>query len=220
MRNLLNKGPAREIIAAVAASLVLLLSLWYVYLNQDFDATTLLAGVLLPLVLGSAILYVTKERVLLFAFLAYFWSLVDDKPVQFDSVLTWPEVTRFHPATPHIFMEVVLHVLTIAFLYLAVREGLKGTALTQAKALKVSLLTLAAFVLSYAQNIPLDALQTFVTQDWYALDLVEHVVSLAFLYLALREAARGPVYPQGDDGALASTPLGPQTPKSYGRSSQ
>ena len=104
---------------AVAACLPLCLSLLYVYLNQDFDLSTLLAGVVIPLSLGVVVLLAARRRVMLLVFVAYFWSLVDDKPVNFDSVLTWPEVTRFHPAGPHIFMEVLLHLLTLLFLALA-----------------------------------------------------------------------------------------------------
>jgi hypothetical protein len=187
---LVNKREAYDILAAVAACLVLLLSLLYVYFYPAYDATTLLVGVIVPLAFGCILLAVRKNWVFLFAFLAYFWSLVDDKPVSFDSVLTWPEVTRFHPAGPHIFMEIVLHLLTIAFLYLAIREALKGAYLNTSKVLKVSLLTFVAFGLAYAQNIPLAAIQAIVPDEWYPLDLFEHIASLFFLYLAVREAAK------------------------------
>ncbi len=187
-----NKRTTYDISAAAAASAVLLLCLLYVYFYPEFDATTLLVGVIFPLAFGSIVLSVRKNWVFLYAFIAYFWSLVDDKPVQFDSVLTWPEVTRFHPATPHIFMEIVLHILTVAFLYLAVREALKGTNLNASKAFKVFLLTSVAFILSYAQNIPLAAIQAIVIDQWFPLDLLEHIASLAFLYLAVKEAAKGP----------------------------
>jgi len=180
----------RNVLALFVVSLVLLASLLYVYLYPAYDATTLLVGVILPLAFGSIVFAAIKKWVFLFAFLAYFWSLVDDKPVQFDSVLTWPEVTRFHPSGPHIFMEFVLHALTIIFLSLAVIEGLKGTSLNVQKALKVFLLTLVAFVLSYAQNIPLDAVQSIVTQDWFQLDIIEHLASVLVFFFAIREAMK------------------------------
>ncbi len=185
-----NERIIYRILAIAAASLGVVVSLWYVYQNQAFDVTTLLGGVVLPLVFGSAVLLVARERIALFAFLAYFWSLIDDAPVNFDSVLTWPEVTRAHPAGPHIFMEVLLHVLTIVFLCLALREALKGTSFTKERVFNVSLLTAAAFVLSYAQNLPLDALRTIVEQDWYQLDLAEHLASIILLYIAVRLAMR------------------------------
>jgi hypothetical protein len=191
----LHKGTVYDILAALAACLVLLLSLLYVYFYPEFDATTLLVGVIFPLLFGCIVLAARKNWVFLFAFIAYFWSLVDDKPVQFDSVLTWPEVTRFNPAGPHIFMEIVLHALTIAFLYLAIREALKGTNLNASKAFKVSVLTFVAFGLSYAQNIPLAAIQAIVPYNWYPIDLLEHIASLAFLYFAVREAEKDPVKP-------------------------
>ncbi len=167
-----------------------MVSFWYVFQSQAFDITTLLGGVVLPLVFGSAVLIVTKQRIAIFAFLAFFWSLIDDAPVNFDSVLTWPEVTRVHPAGPHLFMEALLHVLTAVFLCLALREALKGTSLTREKVFGVALLTAAAFVLSYAQNLPLADLSTIVEQDWYQLDLAEHLASIALLYIAVRLAMR------------------------------
>jgi hypothetical protein len=87
-------------------------------------------------------------------------------------------------------MEVLLHVLTIVFLCLALREALKGTSFTKERVFNVSLLTAAAFVLSYAQNLPLDALRTIVEQDWYQLDLAEHLASIILLYIAVRLAMR------------------------------
>jgi len=177
-------------LAIAAASLGVVVSFWYVFQNQAFDITTLLGGVALPLVFGSAALLVTKQRIALFAFLAYFWSLIDDAPVNFDSVLTWPEVTRVHPAAPHLFMEALLHVLTVVFLCLAMREALKGTSVTREKAFGVSIFTAAAFVLSYAQNLPLGGLGTTVEQGWYQFDLTEHLASIILLYIAVRLAMR------------------------------
>jgi hypothetical protein len=183
---------------------IVVLSLSYVYFIPSFDGTTLFVGVMVPLAVGSLIFVMAKQRVLLFAFLAYFWSLVDDKPVQFDSVLTWPEVTRFHPAGPHIFMEVVLHLLTLVFLCLVIRECLKGTSLTPSKFVAVFLLTAVAFALSYAQNIPVDAIQNLANQDWFTLDLVEHLISFVFLILACWVAAKLPSAPRTQ--ALRSAP--------------
>ena len=194
----------RTVPPAIAACVVLGLSLLYVYANPNFDASTLAVGVIIPLGFGAAVFLATRQRVALFVFLAYFWSLVDDKPVQFDSVLTWPEVTRFHPAGPHIFMEVVLHVLTIAFLVLAAREALKGSRLSPSSMVGVWLLVLVAFVLSYAQNLPVDSIQTLATYDWYPLNLGEHVASLAFLYLALDQAGRSKRRPPGAAATIAA----------------
>jgi hypothetical protein len=189
---------------SVSACLVLALSLGYVDANPNFDAGTLAVGVVIPLGFGVAVFLAARQRLALFAFLAYFWSLVDDKPVQFDSVLTWPEVTRFHPAGPHIFMEVVLHVLTLAFLVLAAREALKGSHLSLSSTVGFWLLVLIAFGLSYVQNIPLDSIQTLATYQWYPLDLGEHVASLVFLYLAVSEAIRSRK-PPGWRGAYPSS---------------
>ena len=183
---------AYDLTAVLAASLVLLACMFYVSLYPNFDVGTLVVGVVIPLTFGSVVLAARKNWVLLFAFLAYFWSLVEDGPVFFDSVFTWPEVTRFHPAGPHIFMEVLVHLATIAFLYLAIKEAAKGRRLTASKVATVSILVMLAFILSYAQNIPLAAIQAMVSWNWYALDLLEHIASLGFFYFALTEAQKSP----------------------------
>ena len=172
----------------IAAFLITLLSLYYVYVNPAYDLGTFIVGVALPLLLGSILLLAGNHRLLLFVFIAYFWSLVDDAPVNFDSVLTWPEVSRYNPVFPHYLMEVILHVLTLSFLYLVVHESLKGKVLSISEQVEVGLLTLVAFGLSYAQNIPLTVIQRIVADRWYQLDLVEHVVSSLALFLALRIA--------------------------------
>jgi hypothetical protein len=177
-------------VPTVVTSTVLILSQWYVYQYPAYDWTTLLAGVAFPLVFGIIALRFANQRLLLFAFLAYFWSIVDDAPVSFDSVFSWPEVTRFHPYLPHLFLEVVLHILTAFFLILTVREALRGTTTTRRKLFTVSMFTLFAFLLSYAQNIPLSIIQTTVENSWYSLDIVEHVVSVTLLYFAIRVAMK------------------------------
>ncbi len=180
-----------DVFAIAATSLVVILSQYYVFVVPAYDFTSFLVGVAFPLVFGSVIFLAKGRRILLFAFLAYIWSVVDDAPVYFDSVFTWPEVTRFHPAEPHIFLEIVVHVLTGVFLYLTVREALKGTAMNRQKLFKVSLLTFIAFVLSYAQNIPLAVVQDLVENGgWYQLDVVQHLASIVFLFVAVREAMK------------------------------
>ena len=67
---MVNKREAYDILAAVAACLVLLLSLLYVYFYPAYDATTLLVGVIVPLAFGCILLAVRKNWVFLFAFLA------------------------------------------------------------------------------------------------------------------------------------------------------
>lgn len=179
-----------DLLAILIASLVVIACLLYAQVTGTYDATTFMVSVVLPLVLGSAILSVRKERILLFAFLAYLWAVVDDAPVFFDSILTWPEVTRFHPFLPRLFMNIVIHALTALFLYLTIRESMKGTSVRLRNSLRVIILTSAAFVLAYAQNIPLVAIQNLVATSWYPFDFTEKVVSIFFLYLAVREATR------------------------------
>jgi hypothetical protein len=179
-----------DLLAILAASLVVVACLLYAQVTETYDATTLMVSVALPLVLGSAILSVRKHRILLFAFLAYLWAVVDDAPVFLDSVLTWPEVTRFHPFLPRLFMNIVIHALTVFFLYLTIRESVKGTSVRFRDALRVIVLTSVAFVLAYAQNIPLVAIQNAVETSWYPFDFTEKLVSIFFLCLAVREATK------------------------------
>jgi len=201
---LLSRAVLYDILAVLAASLVVVAALLYAQVTGTYDATTFVVSVVLPLVLGSAILSVSKERILLFAFLAYFWTVVDDAPVFFDSVLTWPEVTRFHPFLPRLFMNIVIHALTAIFLYLTIRESIKGTSVRLENTVRVIALSSIAFVLAYAQNIPLASIQSLVQTSWYPFDLTEKLVSILFFYLAVREAMKMKVkpVPVGSAGAF------------------
>jgi hypothetical protein len=187
---LTRRAALGDFLAILAASLVVFAGMLYAAVTGTYDATTLLVSVLLPLAFGSALLSVRKERIALFAFLAYFWAMVDDGPVFFDSVLTWPEVTRFHPFLPRLFMNVVIHGLTALFLYLAIRESTIGTSASLRKAPKVVILTSAAFVVAYAQNIPLTAIQNAVDASWYAFDITEKSVSIFLFCFAVFLAMR------------------------------
>ena len=166
-----------------------------------FEFVGIVCLVEIPLVLGSAFFwcFVARNRLasrtsrvgdaemgplLFFAFMAYFWSLIDDAPVNFDSIFTWPEVTS---GLPHTFLEIVLHALTLAFFYLAVRAALKGASLSRREKAKVLVLILASFWASYAQNTPLGWVQAVAVNNWYLLDAVEHVISVALFCLAIRE---------------------------------
>ena len=88
---MIGRAALYGILAVVVASMVVVVGLLYAEVVYVFDATTLLVSVVLPLTLGSAIFLLRRNRTLLFAFLAFFWTVVDDRPVYFDSVLTWPK---------------------------------------------------------------------------------------------------------------------------------
>lgn len=177
-----------DLLALAAASLVMLGALFYAGVVDVYDSTTLFVCIILPLVAGSVVFLVAGNRVLLFAFLAYFWTIVDDRPIFFDSVLTWPNVTRFHPFIPRLFMNIVIHALTAFFLYLVVKELLRGTGVRIQNAPSVLALASLAFVLSYAQNIPLSYIQNVVQVAWYPFDIVEKLLSFLVLYAAVRQA--------------------------------
>jgi len=171
----------------VASFAITMCCLSYVYLNQNFDLGTLLIGVILPFTAGSLILVVLRQRILLFAFIAYFWSLVDDAPVHFDSVLTWPEVTRYQPFIPY-FVDFVLLAVVFASLYLAVRECTKGKILSKERKVQLAFLILVIFGLSYLQDIEIWPIHPIVADYFYELDLVEHLLSATVLGFTLKLA--------------------------------
>ena len=172
--------------------------------HRPFSAVASASLIEMPLVIAAAFLwcFVLRTRIgagaralapersgrlLFFAFMAYFWSLIDDGPVDFDSVLTWPEVTG---GLQHIFLEVLLHALTLGFLWLALWEALKGSEVSAGRRLRVAALGLGSFWASYFQNTPFLALGNLPSGSWYPLDAAEHLVAVALLCLALRESAR------------------------------
>ena len=177
--------------ASIAAAIAILVATeLYVAYNQTYDYSTFLIGVGFPLAFGCVLFRRRADRFLLFAFVGYFWSVVDDNPVSFDSVFTWPEVTRLHPILPHYTLEVAFHLATLGFMYLSVREVSGGALGSGRRALGIYLLLALAFIISYAQNIPLGAVQSVVESSWYQLDVVEHLVSIVVFSLALVEARR------------------------------
>ena len=171
-----------------AAVAVLVATEIYVGYNQIFDCSTFLIGVVIPLASGCILFCRRSDRFLLFAFLGYFCSVVDDAPVYFDSFLTWPEVTRFHPSLHHYTLEVIFHLATFGFMYLSVREVSGGKIKPGRRALRIYLLLAFAFILAYSQNIPLEAVQVIVESSWYQLDVFEHLGSVVVFGLALAEA--------------------------------
>jgi hypothetical protein len=127
----------RRLASATATIVVLVATEVYVGYNQIFDYTTFLIGVAIPLAVGCILFSRRSDRFLLLAFLGYFWSVVDDAPVYFDSVFTWPEVTRFHPILPHYTLEVIFHLATFGFMYLSVRKVLGGGIKPGGRALRI-----------------------------------------------------------------------------------
>ncbi|MDA4123977.1 MAG: hypothetical protein OK438_00810 [Thaumarchaeota archaeon] len=172
-------GSGATVIAALVATEV------YVGYNQAFDYSTFMIGVIIPLAVGWALLRRRDNRFLLFAFVGYLWSVIDDAPVNFDSVLTWPEVTRLNPLLPHLTLELLLHLATLVFLYLSVWEISDGALHLHDGRLWIYMLLGIAFILSYFQNIPLHSVQSAVRSSWYELDVLEHLASVLVFGLAL-----------------------------------
>lgn len=164
----------------------------YLTANPDvnLDIFWLLVAVLAPIT--AAIVLLHDSRFLLFSFLGIFLSAVDDAPVNFDSVFTWPEVTRYAPAFHHFAMEIFLHIATFFFIFLSFRTLSKKYANNQST-LKLFLMASGVSALCYLQNLPLESIQGIVEQNWYLFDISEHVVAVLLLsfssiYLRKRKA--------------------------------
>lgn len=182
----------RKAIDVIAVSFVVLLVVipqYYLAVAQpDEDWTVFVWAVALPAIVGSATLLALGKRVYFFIFMAYFWSVTDDNPVNLDSIYTWPEVTH---GLHHTVAEVILHVLTLLFLYLAVREAVRdGGKMAYWRLSVVSLLTVAAFVTASVSIIPIPSLQASISANWYQIDAIAHVVSLVLISAALWEAMK------------------------------
>jgi hypothetical protein len=179
----------RHAIAILFVTLLVIVPQYYINVAQpNLDWTVAVYAVVLPGILGSAVFLALGERVYLYVFLAFLPSLTDDSPVNLDSVYTWPEVTS---GLQHVASEVLLHALTIIFLYLAVRAAFRvGGDTTPGKSIVVWLLAMAAFVAASVSIIPLPTLQAAIAANWYPIDIVAHSISLGLLSVALWVAAR------------------------------
>lgn len=141
------------------------------------------AAVLIPIALAYLFFWLRGRKVIFFVFMAYIWALTDDAPVNLDSVFTWPEVTF---GLQHYLLEVLLHLLTAAFMVAGVREASKGRKMSLSRGITVYFFTLLAFIISYAQNLPFHPFEVSVPAGtWYPLDIIEHPVSILILCLAL-----------------------------------
>ena len=171
----------------------------YLGLNPQINLSWIdfAVAVLLPIILATILFGAAKNWLFLFGFLAYIWCLTDDAPVYLDSVFTWPEVTS---GFQHIFLEYLLHFLTLFFMVLTLWQAIKtrkGKGPIGIRNLVFPLILLAvAFVTSYFQNVPLSQIQqitrnTFRSKPpWYELDIIEHIVSILFLYFAIRQVRK------------------------------
>jgi hypothetical protein len=116
-------------------------------------------------------------KILMWGSLAYFWSLINDAPLNADTLLgqSW---------SGYLIMEVVLNLLSFLCFCLAVREATKGRDFSGTAVLW----TLLAILWSSADDIPFVALWLgpLRTQFWYPFDAAIHAVSLVFFYLAVR----------------------------------
>lgn len=198
----------RKLVAGFVAVIIVLISVItpQIYLAQNpqihLNFVIFVESVLIPIILASVAFLTGRMRILWFAFMAYIWSVTDDAPVYLDSIFTWPEVTS---GFQHMFLEVLLHLLTLLFMSLALEEAFKlrrerilveepfrsanrkiSTKIGKRRLLVIISFTLLALISSYAQNLPLAFLESISGEAWYRLDILEHIISIAFLYAAVR----------------------------------
>jgi len=147
--------------------------------NHDFS--TIIFGVFVPLILGCALLSLTRQWVAMLAYVGFLFAVVDDVPVLFD----WPRLTGFPPGVSHADMQVYLYILSLAFLMSSISLSLAKSHPSKRAILLSYLLTLFAFFSSYFDDVPLEIVKTYVTKAWYQLDIVEHLVALSIFALAL-----------------------------------
>jgi hypothetical protein len=207
--SILRSLPARLSAVVISCSVVFASQIYYVY-HQVFNGSTLLFGVLGPLVVGSVLLLVTDQTTVFLGFVAFFWSVVDDAPVNFDSVLTWPAVTRIHPLLPHLEMEILLHALTLFLLLGAVWINLRKGGVRDGREAVCYGGAIVTFVITYLQNIPLRSIRFYVSHSWYQLDLVEHLLAVLIFALVILVARWGIGHPKSQ--AAPSLPSDTQIP--------
>ena len=204
-----NRIVVFDIVSSVIVSLFVIIPQVYLAENPqvNLNSTFLVETVIVPTLLATGLFLGGKRRILWFAFMAYIWSVTDDAPVYLDSIFTWPEVTS---GLQHVFLEILFHILTLAFMALTIREAFRlggrrradstsadafsdaaGARKNNWRILMVLSLGLLALIASYAQNLPLDSLESISGAAWYRLDVAEHVISLGFLYAAVKLAMNG-----------------------------
>jgi hypothetical protein len=118
-------------------------------------------------------------RIVMWGALAYFWSFINDSPINADGLLG-------HEG--YYVMELLLNILSLSCFFLASREAIKGRSNPRVH-LKVGLYIALAFLLSSADDIPFLAhrLGPLRTNFWYPFEIAIYGVSLVFFYLAVRE---------------------------------
>ena len=191
----LHSLSARVAAVVISVSMLVATQVYYAYnlANTVYGLSILVLGVVMPLAAACVLLMVTDQRAVLLAYIGLFWSIVDDAPIFFDSVLTWPQVTRFHPYLPHLALEVALHLATLGFLVAAaVVAGSSGRRALYRRPLPI-FFAFVSSIFAYSQNLPFPEVQDFITapQSWYELDILEHIAALAFISLALYIAHLG-----------------------------
>ena len=180
-----------DAVAFAVVSVAILVPQWNLYLVEvNLDFGVFFWAFLLPTILGVVLFTAGRRWVELFAFLAFIWPITEDAPVYLDSVFTWPEVTS---GLQHTFLEVLFHLLTLIFLILAARAALgigKKPPPSRSQILLVAILVFAVFVLCYAQNLPFAQIEYLTSENWYGLDIAEHLAALFLFIFAMYVAQR------------------------------
>jgi len=170
---------------AVAASIAVVVA------TEAYDAVTLtegnhnyftiILGVLFPLLLASVVLLATSQLDVLLCFSALFWSVVDDVPVDFD----WPRLSGFPPGVTHEAMQIVIYVLSLAFMSAFLWSALRGSKADFRQTVVSIALGALALLISYADDIPLNFINDMVNDQWYQIYTLEHIVGAAVAALTI-----------------------------------
>lgn len=185
----MRRGRPLDVVALLFVSFLVIVPQYYLATVQpDLSWVYFAWAVALPAGVASAVFLALGRREYLFFFFAFLWSVTDDNPVNLDSVYTWPEVTS---GLHHTIMEVILHALTLVFLYLAVKETARtARKSTLSRPWTVWTLVLATFVVASVSILPLPSLQAEIATNWYEIDIAAHVLALGLVGATLAEASR------------------------------
>jgi hypothetical protein len=193
---MLKKSTVLAIVGIIVVSISVIIPQYYFALHPgpNLNWEDFVYAVVVPTILAFLFFGLGKQPVLIYACLGYIIAVSEDAPVYLDSVFTWPEVTS---GLQHTFLEILLHLMTALFIYLAVRQALKGR-IGPSRKFVVYVLAVVAFVASYAQNLPIGIIEQIVKHSWFQLDVAEHFISFGFFSLAIVIANRMKKAPKPD----------------------
>jgi hypothetical protein len=126
--------------------------------------------------------WLRKRRIVAFSVIAFVWPFADDAPANLDAILN-----QFRGG--HGFMELLLKVLMIAFMYLAVREAASASPAPLWKRVVIWSLVGLTFVLANLDDFALVVSPLHFLREaelWDPANASTKIASVAVFYAALR----------------------------------